>query len=107
MSFMPRRPPDDQRLACARSWSRSSGAASFNPIWFGVIITINMEIGLIHPPVGLNTYIASSIAPDVPLTRIIRRTPPFVVCMMLQIVLLCIFPEIATWLPTDLMGPGT
>lgn len=82
-------------------------AAGFDPIWFGVIITINMEIGLIHPPVGLNIYIVNSIAPDVPLTKIIWGTLPFVVCMMLQIVILCFFPEIATWLPTYLMGPGT
>ncbi len=81
-------------------------AAGFDPIWFGVIITINMEIGLIHPPVGLNIYIVNSIAPDVPLTRIIWGTIPFVICMMLQIVILCIFPDIATWLPTYLMGPG-
>lgn len=45
-------------------------AAGFDPVWFGVILTINMEIGLIHPPVGLNIYIVSSIAPDVPVTRI-------------------------------------
>jgi tripartite ATP-independent transporter DctM subunit len=82
-------------------------AAGFDPIWFGVIITINMEIGLIHPPVGLNIYIVNSIAPDVPLTRIIWGTLPFVACMMLAIVILCIFPDIATWLPTYLMGPGT
>jgi tripartite ATP-independent transporter DctM subunit len=82
-------------------------AAGFDPIWFGVIITINMEIGLIHPPVGLNIYIVNSIAPDVPLTRIMWGTLPFVGCMMLQIVILCFFPEIATWLPTYLMGPGT
>lgn len=82
-------------------------AAGFDPIWFGVIITINMEIGLIHPPVGLNIYIVNSIAPDVPLTRIIWGTLPFVACMMLEIVILCIFPSIATWLPTFLMGPGT
>lgn len=81
-------------------------AAGFDPIWFGVIITINMEIGLIHPPVGLNIYIVNSIVPDVPLTRIIWGTIPFVLCMMLEIVILCIFPGIATWLPTYLMGPG-
>jgi tripartite ATP-independent transporter DctM subunit len=81
-------------------------AAGFDPIWFGVIITINMEIGLIHPPVGLNIYIVNSIAPDVPLTRIIWGTMPFVACMMLEIVILCIFPGIATWLPTYLMGAG-
>ncbi|MGZ5099395.1 MAG: TRAP transporter large permease, partial [Usitatibacter sp.] len=45
-------------------------AAGFDPVWFGVIITINMEIGLIHPPVGLNIYIVNSIAPDVPVERV-------------------------------------
>ena len=79
-------------------------AAGFDPVWFGVILTINMEIGLIHPPVGLNIYIVSSIAPDVPVTRIMWGTIPYVLCMMLAIVLLCIFPNIATWLPDHLMG---
>jgi C4-dicarboxylate transporter DctM subunit len=79
-------------------------AAGFDPVWFGVILTINMEIGLIHPPVGLNIYIVSSIAPDVPVTRIMWGTIPYVACMMLAIVLLCVFPEIATWLPTRMMG---
>ena len=79
-------------------------AAGFDPVWFGVILTINMEIGLIHPPVGLNIYIVKSIAPDVPVTRIMWGTIPYVACMMLQIVILCVFPEIATWLPDKLMG---
>src|SRR5204863_8137188 len=72
--------------------------------WFGVILTINMEIGLIHPPVGLNIYIVSSIAPDVPVTRIMWGTIPYVLCMFLAIVVLCVFPEIATWLPDHLLG---
>src|SRR6516164_4469304 len=79
--------------------------AGFDPVWFGVIMTINMEIGLIHPPVGLNIYIVNSIAPDVPVTRVMWGTIPYVICMMLAIVILCIFPEIATWLPDHLMGP--
>jgi C4-dicarboxylate transporter DctM subunit len=79
-------------------------AAGFDPVWFGVILTINMEIGLIHPPVGLNIYIVKSIAPDVPVTRIMWGTIPYVGCMMLAIVILCVFPEIATWLPDKLMG---
>jgi tripartite ATP-independent transporter DctM subunit len=79
-------------------------AAGFDPVWFGVILTINMEIGLIHPPVGLNIYIVNSIAPDVPVGRVMWGTIPYVVCMMLAIVILCIFPEIATWLPDVLMG---
>jgi tripartite ATP-independent transporter DctM subunit len=81
-------------------------AAGFDPVWFGVVITINMEIGLIHPPVGLNIYIVNSIAPDVPIMKVMWGTVPYVLCMMLQIVILCFFPEIATWLPDALMGPG-
>ena len=81
-------------------------AAGFDPVWFGVILTINMEIGLIHPPVGLNIYIVNAIAPDVPLTKVMWGTLPYVICMMLAIVILCIFPEIATWLPNHLMGVG-
>jgi C4-dicarboxylate transporter, DctM subunit len=81
-------------------------AAGFDPVWFGVILTINMEIGLIHPPVGLNIYIVNAIAPDVPVARVMWGTLPYVVCMMLAIVILCVFPQIATWLPDHLMGPG-
>jgi C4-dicarboxylate transporter DctM subunit len=81
-------------------------AAGFDPVWFGVIMTINMEIGLIHPPVGLNIYIVNAIAPDVPVTKVMWGTLPYVLCMMLAIVILCIFPEIATWLPNHLMGVG-
>jgi len=81
-------------------------AAGFDPVWFGVILTINMEIGLIHPPVGLNIYIVNAIAPDVPITTVMWGTIPYVLCMMLAIVILCFFPEIATWLPDHMMGAG-
>jgi C4-dicarboxylate transporter, DctM subunit len=79
-------------------------AAGFDPVWFGVILTINMEVGLIHPPVGLNIYIVNSIAPDVAVTKIMWGTLPYVLCMFLAIVILSVFPEIATWLPNHLMG---
>ena len=79
-------------------------AAGFDPVWFGVIVTINMEIGLISPPVGLNLYVINGIAPDVPLVEILRGALPYVICMMLAIVILCVFPEIATWLPNQMMG---
>src|ERR671936_882261 len=81
-------------------------AAGFDPVWFGVILTFNMEVGLIHPPVGLNIYIVQAIAPDVPVTRVMWGTIPYVLCMFLAIVILCFFPEIATWLPDHLMGPA-
>jgi len=80
-------------------------AAGFDPVWFGVIMTINMEVGLIHPPVGLNIYIVNAIAPDVPMTTVMWGTIPYVLCMFLAIVILCFVPEIATWLPDTLMGP--
>jgi C4-dicarboxylate transporter DctM subunit len=80
-------------------------AAGFDPVWFGVILTINMEVGLIHPPVGLNIYIVQAIAPDVPVTRVMWGTIPYVLCMFLAIIILCVFPQIATWLPDTLMGP--
>ena len=79
-------------------------AAGFDPVWFGVILTINMEVGLIHPPVGLNIYIVNSIAPDVPVTKVMWGTMPYVLCMFLAIVILSAFPGIATWLPNHLMG---
>ena len=79
--------------------------AGFDPIWFAVMLTVNMEIGLITPPVGLNLYVISGIAPDVSLPVILRGALPFMVCMVLGILLLCLFPEIALWLPDTLMGP--
>jgi C4-dicarboxylate transporter DctM subunit len=78
----------------------------FDAIWFAIILTINMEIGLITPPVGLNLYVINGIAPDVPLQTILWGALPFVLCMVLGIVLLCLFPQIALWLPEALMGPG-
>jgi len=78
--------------------------AGFDPYWFAVVMTINMEIGLITPPVGLNLYVINGIAPEIRLTTILRGALPFMLCMVIGIVLLCIFPEIATWLPVALMG---
>ena len=78
--------------------------AGFDPYWFAVVLTINMEIGLITPPVGLNLYVIKGIVPDVGLPQILRGTIPFVLLMLLSIILLCVFPEIATWLPERLMG---
>ena len=80
-------------------------AADFDPYCFAVILTINMEIGLISPPVGLNLYVINSIAPDIPLKKILMGSLPYVGCMVLAIVILCFFPGIVTWLPDLVMGP--
>ena len=79
--------------------------AGFDPIWFAVILTINMEIGLISPPVGLNLYVINGIAPDISLKTILTGSLPFVACMVIAIIILCLFPGLATWLPDYVMGP--
>jgi tripartite ATP-independent transporter DctM subunit len=81
-------------------------SAGFDPYWFAVVLTINMEIGLITPPVGLNLYVINGIAPDIPLKTILMGSMPFVVCMVLAIVILSVFPGVVTWLPDLLMGPA-
>ena len=78
--------------------------AGFDPIWFAVVLTINMEIGLISPPVGLNLYVINGIAPDISLKTILVGSLPFVGCMLVAIFLLYVFPGIATWLPEAVMG---
>ena len=75
-------------------------AAGFDLIWFGIIMTIVMEMGLIHPPVGLNLFVIKSVAPDIPLGEIVWKVLPFVGLMAAAVLLLCFFPEISTALPT-------
>jgi tripartite ATP-independent transporter DctM subunit len=81
-------------------------AAGFDLIWFGVIMTIVMEMGLIHPPVGLNLFVIKNIAPDISLRDVVWGVMPFVALMMLAVVAMCIFPEIATALSDAVMGPN-
>lgn len=78
--------------------------AGFDPYWFAVILTINMEIGLISPPVGLNLYVINGIAPDISLKTILTGSLPYVACMVIAILILCFIPELATWLPNLVMG---
>ena len=67
-------------------------------------MTIVMEMGLIHPPVGLNIFVIKNIAPDIPLLDIMWGVMPFVGLMVLGVVFLCFFPRIATWFPDLVMG---
>ena len=82
-------------------------AAGFDLIWFGVLMTIVMEMGLIHPPVGLNIFVIKNIAPDIPLRDVIYGVLPFVGLMVVAVVLICIFPGIATGFPNLVMGAPT
>jgi tripartite ATP-independent transporter DctM subunit len=79
-------------------------AAGFDLIWFGVVMTIVMEMGLIHPPVGLNLFVIHNVAPDIPLREVILGVLPFVLLMVLAVLLCCAVPAIATWFPNRIMG---
>ncbi|HEY5636019.1 MAG TPA: TRAP transporter large permease [Burkholderiales bacterium] len=81
-------------------------ANEFDLIWFAVMLTINMEVGLITPPVGLNLYVLKGVAPEVPLTTVLKGSLPFVLLMFVAMALLSFFPEIALWLPNRMMGAG-
>ena len=79
-------------------------AAGFDLIWFGVVMTIVMEMGLIHPPVGLNIFVIKNIAPDIPLSDVMWGTLPFVVLMLIAVIIICFVPGLALWLPKVVMG---
>jgi C4-dicarboxylate transporter DctM subunit len=72
----------------------------FDPIWFGVLMVIVLEIGLITPPVGLNVFVLKSAAPNVPMGTIFRGIWPFMIAGLVAIVIITIFPELATFIPS-------
>jgi C4-dicarboxylate transporter DctM subunit len=73
-------------------------AYHWNLIWFGVVVVINMEMALIHPPVGLNLFVVQSVAPDVPLRRIVLGTLPYVFIMAGVLALIGVFPRLTSLL---------
>jgi C4-dicarboxylate transporter DctM subunit len=76
----------------------------YDPIWFAIIVVIMVEVGLIHPPVGMNLFVIQAQAPDVKITSIYRGIIPFLVAPLVLIVMLFLFPGIALWLPKMLYG---
>lgn len=71
----------------------------FDPIWFNVIMLINMELALITPPIGMNLFVIQGISPESKMEQIIRGSMPFAALMVLEMIILCVFPELVTWLP--------
>lgn len=76
----------------------------YDPVWFGIIVVMVVELGLITPPIGMNVFVIKGMAGDLPVERIFAGVAPFVVAQCVLIAILVIFPEIALWLPST-MGP--
>jgi C4-dicarboxylate transporter DctM subunit len=74
----------------------------FDPIWFGVIIVMTVELGLIHPPVGMNVFVIKSVVQDVTFSSIFKGVLPFIATDILRLIILIAFPIIALWLPSRL-----
>lgn len=79
-------------------------ALGFDPIWFGVVIVIMMETAMITPPVGINVFVIKGVAKDVPMYTIFRGILPFWLAMVVCIVILTAFPQIALFLPSFMKG---
>ncbi|HUT45781.1 MAG TPA: TRAP transporter large permease subunit, partial [Sedimentisphaerales bacterium] len=71
----------------------------FDPIWFGVIIVVVTQMGVISPPVGVCVYVVSGIARDVPLQTIFRGALPFLAALIVAAIILIAFPQLCLWLP--------
>jgi C4-dicarboxylate transporter DctM subunit len=75
-------------------------ALGFDPIWFGIVIVMTVELGLIHPPVGMNVFVIKSVIKDVSMSTIFLGVLPFVVTDLLRLAILIAVPKLATWLPS-------
>ncbi len=76
----------------------------FDPIWFGIIMIVWLEIGFITPPVGLNLFVIQGLTPGATARDLMVGTTPFVVLMILLVALLFLVPDLALWLPRQMMG---
>ncbi|KRA47610.1 TRAP transporter large permease [Devosia sp. Root635] len=76
----------------------------FDPIWFGVVVVIVIEMGMITPPVGLNVFVVKSVADDVPMATIFKGVTPFLIAMLLGLLLIIAMPQIALLLPNSMYG---
>lgn len=76
----------------------------FDPVWFGVIAVIVIEMGMITPPVGLNVFVVRGVARDVPMMTVFRGVLPFLIAMILALGLIILFPPIATFIPDTMFG---
>jgi TRAP-type C4-dicarboxylate transport system permease large subunit len=77
-------------------------ALDFDRIWFGVYVTVMIELALITPPVGMNVFVIKRVAAEVPMMTIFRGAAPFGVITLLFVALITLFPQIVLWLPSKM-----
>jgi TRAP-type C4-dicarboxylate transport system permease large subunit len=75
-----------------------------DPIWFGVLVVLTLEMGLISPPVGINVFIVKSVAPNVSLSDIFRGVAPFWLAMLVTLIILIAFPQLSLFLPDTMFN---
>ncbi|WP_114357484.1 MULTISPECIES: TRAP transporter large permease [Rhodopseudomonas] len=79
-------------------------ALGFDPIWFGIVIVMTVELGLISPPVGMNVFVIKSVIKDVSMSTVFKGVAPFVITDLIRLMILIAFPIIAVWLPMRMIG---
>jgi tripartite ATP-independent transporter DctM subunit len=79
----------------------------YDPVWFGILIVVVVEIGLIHPPIGVNLFVIRSVMPDIPMMTVVKGVIPFIVADLLRILLIAAVPAISLWLPRLLFPNAT
>lgn len=77
-------------------------ALGYDPVWFGIIMVMVVELGLITPPIGMNVFVIKGITKDIPLETIFRGVTPFIIAQIILIAVLIVFPSIALWLPSTM-----
>ena len=71
----------------------------YDPLWFGIVMVMNLEIAVITPPVGLNLYTLKAVAPMLKIEEIIRSIVPFVLVQFAMLMIVVLFPNLVLWLP--------
>lgn len=71
----------------------------FDPVWFGIVVTINVEMGMITPPVGLNLFILKGSVPGITMKDIVGGSLPFLTLLLIGLIIIMVFPALSTWLP--------
>jgi len=79
-------------------------ALGFDPVWFGIVLVLLIEMGMLTPPVGLNVYVIHGLRPEHPLSEVFLGIMPFFLMLAIGLTVLTIFPIIATWLPARMIG---